>query len=87
MKAKSLLKGAVALTIAAYAARLAILVAADWQRYNRIRAMSDEPPFSADLPKLAAKTFAEERETVGEFAALAMNAPYEFLRYLRAESM
>lgn len=87
MKSKALLKGAVALAVVAYAARLTILVAADWQRYNRIRAMSDEPPFATQLPKLVQKTLSEEKATIGEWASFATNAPYELFRYLKAESM
>ena len=87
MKSKSLLKGAIALAIAAYAARLAVLIAADWQRMDRIRAMSDEGPLSQELPRLTSQTISEERETVKDFLQLAWNAPYELARYLRAESM
>ncbi len=87
MKPRTILKGAVALGIAAYLGRLAVLVAADWQRYNRMRAMSDEGPLGPALPRLLGQAMSEEGAALKELSEFAVNAPYEFARYLRIQAM
>ena len=87
MKAKSVIKSAVMLAAAAYLARLAVLLAADWVRYDRMRAMSDEGPFSKELPRLTAEALLEERFMVKDYADFFRSAPSELFRYLKTESM
>jgi hypothetical protein len=87
MKLGKILTGALALAALGYVARIVILSAADWQRYDKIREMSNEGPFAAELPAIAAETARKQSATAREFAAFMTHAPYEFARYLRALSL
>lgn len=87
MKLGKVVTGALALAALGYVARLVILSAADWQRYDKLRAMSDEGPFAAELPAVAAETARKQGATARELADFVTNAPYEFARYLRAQSL
>lgn len=78
---------AAGLAVAFYAGRLVLLTAGDWQRINRVRAMSDEGPLSKDVPRLALQTIAEQSVTLNEWGKFFVNAPFEFARYVKAEAM
>lgn len=87
MKPRKLFSRALAIGLAIYAARVALLVADDWQRYDRIRRMSDQPPFGSEIPQLAADTMAAEGATVCEIASFIRSMPFEVMRYLRIQAM
>lgn len=87
MRPKKMFTTAVALAVAAYVARMGILTAFEWQRENKMRAMSDEGPLSKEFPWLFSRTLLEEREFVRELVRFAVKFPVEMARYLKSESM
>lgn len=87
MRAKKIFTTALAVAIAGYVARMGILTAFEWQRENKMRAMSDEGPLSKELPWLMSRTLLEEREFVRELALLFVKFPVELARYLKSESL
>jgi hypothetical protein len=87
MKISKALKILGALALTAWVARKAVVSAAEWQRGDRMREMSNEGPLSRELPRILGESIAAEGPFVGELAKFAMKFPQEVARYIRAESM
>jgi hypothetical protein len=83
---RKLVKTVVTLVVIGYATKLAIEIAGDWQREDRMRAMSNEEPLINDLPQILAQALVREGAFVRELAAFSVKFPLEVARYLKIES-
>jgi hypothetical protein len=84
---RKLLKTVVTLVVIVYAAKLAFETAGEWQREDRMRAMSDEGPLLNDLPEIARQVLVQEGAFVRELAMFSVKFPLEIARYLKIEPM
>ena len=84
---KRILWGPLAALGTLYALRMGMQMAQDMRRYNRMLAMSDEPPLSQKMPDLLRDVVRDERATVKEWFGLLLSFPGELMRYVRMESM
>jgi len=87
MKLSKVVKGLAVAAAAAWIARKVVISAAEWQREDRMRAMSNEGPLSRELPRMLGESLAAEGPFLGELAKFAMKFPAEVARYIRAEQM
>lgn len=70
---RPMIRGGTALAVSVFIARYAFAVLRDLQRYNRMRAMSDDPPLlrmNGDSP-----------------VRLLLSVPADLMRYLRISTM
>jgi hypothetical protein len=79
--------GAVAALAALYAARMALKMAEDLRRYNRILSMSNEGTVQEEMPELMMQVMKGERQTVNEWVDFMKSAPKDLARYMRIEAM
>ncbi len=87
MKPKRALGRAILAVVVLYGIKFALKAGGEWVRYDKIRAMSNEPPVATEIPKLAGQAAMEERATLVEIAQFFAKMPIELGRYLKMESM
>ena len=87
MKMSKTIKILAGLAAAAWVARKAAMSATEWQRGDRMRAMSDETPLSREIPRLLGLSLAAEGPFFSELAKFATKFPQEVARYIRAKRM
>jgi len=78
---KTIVRSAIAIGVAIFAARQLVFGGRDLARYNKMREMSDDPPFGVPTPETNAAA-----STKNPFAVLA-SIPGDISHYVKMKSM
>lgn len=83
---RNALRGGAAVVAVIFVARLLANAASDLARYNRMRAMSDDPPLGFGTLRVPRRPTNASAHQTGAIAFLA-SLPSDLMRYLRLSSM
>ncbi len=87
MRTKRIVTIAVASAVAAALARLAMSVAKDVKRYNRLREISGEGPLWSELPAMLREVVRRECEAPLDLGGVIAGLPADLERYANIKAM
>jgi hypothetical protein len=87
MRKRVIAGGIAAAALTLWAARFWLKTAQELRRYDHIRSLSNEGPFTEEAPDVVMQALQRQGETVKEWLSFLQSAPKDAARYLKIEAM